>query len=188
MEALPSSLSEYLRRLSLPAWLCTAEEPAILSPTHRRLCLCRGSSSHSCGMDSVDPWTRYPPVNVRCGVKGCLSHRFCYPKPRIWAVCFLMMWTTTRSSKAKANNTTIYLHSGQLFFSKEKRVALGGIWTHDTLQSRQSALFTELPGQLCRQGSNLQLNTMQQKAKASLENSVLCHWNLSLSVGADQSN
>ena len=38
-------------------------------------------------------------------------------------------------------------------FSKEKGAALGGTRTHDTLLSRQSALPTELPGQLSKQGS-----------------------------------
>ena len=46
------------------------------------------------------------------------------------------------------NNTsakqTIQLHPGQHFFSKKKKAALGGTRTHDTLQSRQSALPTEL--------------------------------------------
>ena len=35
----------------------------------------------------------------------------------------------------------------------EKGAALGGTRTHDTLLSRQSALLTELPGQLSKQGS-----------------------------------
>ena len=38
-------------------------------------------------------------------------------------------------------------------FSKEKGAALGGTRTHDTPLTRQSALPTELPGQLSRQGS-----------------------------------
>ena len=38
-------------------------------------------------------------------------------------------------------------------FSKEKRAALGGTRTHDTLLSGQSVLPTELPGQLSRQSS-----------------------------------
>ena len=37
--------------------------------------------------------------------------------------------------------------------SKEKGVVLGGTRTHATLLTRQSALPTELPGQLSRQGS-----------------------------------
>ena len=43
--------------------------------------------------------------------------------------------------------------------SKEKGAALGGTRTHDTLLSRQSALPTELPGQLSKQGSKY--NTTQ---------------------------
>ena len=45
-------------------------------------------------------------------------------------------------------------------FSKEKGAALGGTRTHNTLLTRQSALPTELPGQLSKQGS-LQHNTTQ---------------------------
>ena len=49
-------------------------------------------------------------------------------------------------------------------FSKEKRASLGGTRTHDTLLTRQSALPTELPGQLSRQGSK---STTQHKAKSN---------------------
>ena len=51
------------------------------------------------------------------------------------------------------------------FFPKEKGAALGGTRTHDTLLSRQSALPTELPGQLSRQGSKspIQHNTRQSQ-------------------------
>ena len=50
-------------------------------------------------------------------------------------------------------------------FSKEKGAALGGTRTHDTLLTRQSALPTELPGQLSRQGSKstTQHNTRQSQ-------------------------
>ena len=48
-------------------------------------------------------------------------------------------------------------------FSKEKGAALGGTLTHDTPLPRQSALPTELPGQLSRQDSKstTQHNTRQ---------------------------
>ena len=61
-------------------------------------------------------------------------------------------------------------------FSKEKGAALGGTQTHDTLLSRQSALPTELPGQLSRQGSK---STTQGKVKPQY--SVLWHRKPSLS-------
>ena len=47
-------------------------------------------------------------------------------------------------------------------FSKEEGAALGGTLTHDNLLSRQSALPTELPGQLSRQGSTV---CLQHKTK-----------------------
>ena len=59
--------------------------------------------------------------------------------------------------------------------------ALGGTRTHDTLLTRQSALPTELPGQLSRQGSlagrtlSLQHNTTQHKAKSNPNTLVLWH-------------
>ena len=52
---------------------------------------------------------------------------------------------------------------GQLFFPKG--AALGGTRTHDTLLSRQSALPTELPGQLAGRALSLQYNTTQGKVK-----------------------
>ena len=54
-------------------------------------------------------------------------------------------------------------------FSKEKGAALGGTQTHHTLLTRQSALPTELPVQLSRQGSKstTQHNTTQHKAKSN---------------------
>ena len=60
-------------------------------------------------------------------------------------------------------------------FSKEKGAALGGTRTHDTLLSRQSALPTELPGQLSKQGSKstIQYNTTQDEVKPQY--SVLWH-------------
>ena len=48
--------------------------------------------------------------------------------------------------------------------SKEKGAALGGTRTHNTLLTRQSALPTELPGQLNRQGYTTQHNTRQSQA------------------------
>ena len=48
-------------------------------------------------------------------------------------------------------------------FSKEKGAALGGTRTHDTLLSRQSALPTELPGQLSSKSTIY--NTTQHKTK-----------------------
>ena len=44
-------------------------------------------------------------------------------------------------------------------FSKKKGAALGGTRTHDTLLYRQSALPTELPGQLSKQGSKSTIQT-----------------------------
>ena len=56
--------------------------------------------------------------------------------------------------------------------TKEKGAALGGTRTHDTLLSRQSALPTELPGQLSKQGSK---STIQHKDKVKPQYSVLWH-------------
>ena len=55
------------------------------------------------------------------------------------------------------------------------KAALGGTRTHDTLLTRQSALPTELPGQLSKQGSKstTQHNTTQDKVKPQY--SVLWH-------------
>ena len=69
-------------------------------------------------------------------------------------------------SKAKANRSTV--HPGKLFLFKEKvRAALGGIQTHDTVQSRRALYIpTELhvPGQLTAgRDSNLQHNTTQRQ-------------------------
>ena len=55
-------------------------------------------------------------------------------------------------------------------FSKEKGAALGGTRTHDTLLSRQSALLTELPGQLSKQGSK---STIQHNTRQS-QTPILC--------------
>ena len=55
-------------------------------------------------------------------------------------------------------------------FSKEKGAALGGTRTHDTLLSRQSALPTELPGQLSKQGSK---STIQHNTRQS-QTPILC--------------
>ena len=55
----------------------------------------------------------------------------------------LRMWKL-RGRKAKKAQQTNQLHPGQLFFSKERRAALGGIRTHGTLQSRRAIRATQL--------------------------------------------
>ena len=69
------------------------------------------------------------------------------------------------------NNTSAKTAPRTTLFFKEKRAALGGTRTHDTLQSRQSALPTELPGQTSRQGPK---STIQHTAKASKPQITLC--------------
>ena len=67
--------------------------------------------------------------------------------------------------------------------SKEKGAALGGTQTIDTLLPRQSALPTELPGQLSRQGSK---STTQGKGKPQIN---LCMVTQKAQyVGADRGN
>ena len=68
----------------------------------------------------------------------------------------------SRGARQVHNNT----NQDNTFF-KGKRAALGGTQTHDTPLTRQSALPTELPGQLSRQGSSLQYNTTQHRAKSN---------------------
>ena len=58
------------------------------------------------------------------------------------------------------------------------RAALGGIRTHDTLQSRYvRALPTELPGQLSRQGSN------QYKTQDEILTTLCMVWRRNISLG-----
>ena len=109
------------------------------------------------GRASTSSFLARNPLNIRCGL---LNH-ICYPKQESPVAADD---NNVRGCKGKQHN---HLH-------QRKKICPG--WD---LTQRHSPP-TELPGQLSRQASNLQLNTMQRKAKASLENSVLWHRNLSL--------
>ena len=71
-------------------------------------------------------------------------------------LCVSVLASMNQGCKASAQQ----YQPGQLLFSKEKGAALGGTRTHNTPLSRQSALPTELPGQLSKQGSK---STIQHK-------------------------
>ena len=69
--------------------------------------------------------------------------------------------------ESRVQGKCIAIPTRTTYFSKEKGAALGGTRTHDTLLSRQSALPTELPGQLSEQGSKSTIyNTTQHKTKS----------------------
>ena len=60
------------------------------------------------------------------------------------------------------------------FFSKKRRTAaLGGIRTHDTLQSRRALYQLSYQGNSAGRGSNLQNNTTQGKPQTTLWHSKL---------------
>ena len=150
--------SIYVVSSGLP-WLCTAEGPAILSPTYRRLCrhcLYRGPSSH-CGTDS---WTRNP-LNVRCGVKGWLIHRFCYPKQESSE---LSEQRGCKQSKGKQQLSTLRT----TFFQRKKSYP---VWNHDTLQSRRVLYPLSYQGNSAGKAriyNWIQCNTKQRQASKTL--------------------
>ena len=103
----------------------------------------------------VQPWRYTDPLKPSSENKDSLE-----ALPRKWCVYYCTACYMTQGVQGKC----IAILPRAAPFSKEKGAALGGTRTHDTLLSRQSALPTELPGQLSKQGS-LQHNTTQDKVK-----------------------
>ena len=65
--------------------------------------------------------------------------------------------------KGKKAQQTGKLHLRQLFFSKERRAALDGIRTHDSLKSRRALYQLSYQGNSAGRGSNLQQNTITRQ-------------------------
>ena len=103
----------------------------------------------------VQPWRYTDPLQPSSENKDSLE-----ALPRKWCVYYCTACYMNQGVQGKC----IAIPPRAAPFSKERGAALGGTRTHDTLLSRQSALPTELPGQLSKQGS-LQHNTTQDKVK-----------------------
>ena len=103
----------------------------------------------------VQPWRYTDPLKPSSENKDSLE-----ALPRKWCVYYCTACYMNQGVQGKC----IAIPPRAAPFSKEKGAALGGTRTHDTLLSRQSALPTELPGQLSKQGSK---STTQHKTKSN---------------------